>query len=291
MTPSPTRSGIAPSSTVSVSLQPLRTSSTTASRVPTIRHDSFLNNPAADVIVVSSDRVVFRCFAWDLQRTCPLVELAQLPKTAKGSKSWSSNAPVIRTFLPLATTDPNMAAAPIQLPLEHLCSLLDLCTRCGVEKGIKACLDSMGCQAKEDPWKVFEIASKRDDVQLSRMALRAMKLGGGEKDIAPAYHFELLRLLHIHKSTPILTDPFTAAIIASPRPPRPQEPTSPLKPVPIPTRSTAASQTLQTTPTRRPRLLRAPPSSMLPEKQIVPRHIPGEVDWARLAEEFDPWRK
>jgi hypothetical protein len=114
------------------------------------------------------------------------------------------------------------------------------------------------------------------------------------QDIAPAYTFELLRLLHIHKSTPILTDPFTAAIIASASPGRPRAqfpPSSPVKPMPTPTRSTTTRKTMQTTPTRRPRLLRAPPSSMLPERQIVPRRVQGEVDWNQLAEDFDPWRK
>ncbi|RSH81521.1 hypothetical protein EHS25_006878, partial [Saitozyma podzolica] len=175
------------------------------------------------------------------ERNSPLLELAQLPKTAKGIKKLELDctSAVIRTFLPIATTDPNMAAPPIQLPFEQLCSLLDLCTRYGVEKGVKACLDSMGHQAKEDPWKVFEIASKRNDVQLSRMALRAMELGGGER----VREFANLRY-----------------------------------------------EDFKTTPTRRPRLLRAPSSSMLPERQIVPRHIPGEVDWSRLAEDFDPWR-
>lgn len=115
----------------------------------------------------------------------PLLKVDQLPQTAKGVKKLELTAmsSIVSTFLGLATSHPALppSADALQLSFEHLSSLLDLSARYGFEKGVRACLDSMGYQAKEDPWKVFEIASKRDDVQLARMALSAMEHGGGEK--------------------------------------------------------------------------------------------------------------
>jgi hypothetical protein len=65
---SPAQSSIAQSSIVS--LQPSKNSSstTTAKAATSVRYDSFFNNPKADAVVLSSDHVVFRCYAWDLQR-------------------------------------------------------------------------------------------------------------------------------------------------------------------------------------------------------------------------------